>query len=165
MHVESLNGMKQLLRQFTSSGAKILDVGSMDIKNKGSYRSIVPPDCTYTGTDISPGPNVDIVMPGYMNVPVPSESYDCVISGQTFEHVLNPFAVIWECARVLKKQGVFIGVAPFEWPEHHKPDRWRFLPGGWEALFQHARLTMVNSYVTKISDGYSDCWGIAYKGV
>lgn len=172
MHTESLEEMSLNLCEFASG--LILDVGSLDVKGKGNYRTVTPKKCTYIGADLVSGPNVDAIMKPY-EIPFPDNHFDTVISGQCFEHVENPFLLIKECARVLKAGGHFLGVAPFVWVIHRYPvDCWRITPDGWNALFKHAGLTPVETYLMGIgcrrSDGRRlkdveqlDCWGIAKK--
>jgi len=158
MHIESFETMKANLSQYGSG--KVLDVGSLQIKAKHpTYREL----CTdYVGTDIIAGPNVDVVCSDML--PFASQSFDTVVTGSCFEHAENPFQLITECARVLKPGGFFIGLAPRDWPEHHNPDRWRFLPEGWQALFKYAKLESIRTYVSVIEPNkFSDCWGIARK--
>lgn len=171
MHKESLLEMGLNLNEFASG--LILDVGSLDVKGKGSYRTVIPKKCSYIGADIVSGPNVDVIMlPD--EIPYPDNYFDTVISGQCFEHVENPFLLIKECSRVLKPNGYFIGVAPFVFHIHHLVDCWRIAPDGWISLFKHANLKPVETYLIGIdgkrSDGRRlkdveqlDCWGIAKK--
>lgn len=171
MHVECFTEMKKNLAKYGKG--RVLDVGSLQVKPQHeTYREL----CSdYVGTDILPGANVDVVCTDVL--PFDDESFDTVISGSCFEHVKNPFKLITECARVLKPGGYFLGVAPREWPEHHNPDCWRFLPDGWKALFEYAKLEAIDAYVFQIGKlpegnitradvkrlGFSDCWGIARK--
>ncbi|MEW5965698.1 MAG: class I SAM-dependent methyltransferase [Pseudomonadota bacterium] len=67
------------------SGMRVLEVGSLDIN--GSVRDFFK-DCEYTGLDVAPGPNVDIVCEG-QKYDAPSDSYDVVISCEVMEH--NPY--------------------------------------------------------------------------
>ncbi len=68
-------------------GQRVLEVGSLDIN--GSIRSAFA-DCDYTGTDLSPGPGVDLVCPGQM-LAFPSQHFDVSLSCECFEH--NPYWV------------------------------------------------------------------------
>lgn len=175
MHKESMEGMGAHIRTLAPRPVTILDVGSMDVKGKGSYRQIIPRDYTYVGLDIKEGPNVDIVAYDF-NFPLADDSFDMVISGQCFEHAENPFNLISECARVLKPGGYFIGAAPFVFPVHHVMDCWRILPDGWRMLFNSCGLELVNTYIYKCGKqagpitgtdlrgvDQADCWGIARK--
>jgi len=76
-------------------------------------------DCTYTGVDIRPAPNVDVVKTKPYRIPLKSNSADLVITGQTFEHV--PF--FWVSVLGL----IFITV-PSRGHPHYDVDFWRFYP-------------------------------------
>jgi len=144
---------------------KILDVGSMNIRKKGCYKDILPAGYDYMGVDLAAGANVDVVLEDDpYTFPFAKGSFDAVISGQCFEHVKNPFKLIEECSRVLRYGGYFLGVAPSKWPMHRYPiDCWRFLPDGWESLFEHSGLFKVETYLYGEEPGHEDCWGIATK--
>jgi len=176
MHVESLQEMTSNLLIYGKGN--ILDVGSLDVKGKGNYRTVIPENCTYVGVDLVAGPNVDVVME-IDKIPYTDNYFDTVISGQCFEHVENPFSLIKECARVLKIGGHFLGVAPFVFGVHRYPvDCWRILPDGWISLFNHAGFSTVKTYLyaaadsgrpegpvngRRITSQVIDCWGIANK--
>lgn len=164
MHIESLNEMNRNLRRcIVGNQQYILDVGSMEIKRRGSYRELMLPAWRYVGLDTTYGPNVDVVAP--YGFPFPDGTFDVVISGQCFEHCTNPFVLMREIARVLKQDGRFLGVAPFKWEEHRHPiDCWRILPDGWRALFYDSGLTTLEAYIVQHeADNHADCWGIAEK--
>ena len=92
-------------------------------------------------------------------IPLDDESFDCVISGQCLEHVRNPFKVVAEGARILKKGGYMLLTAPNEWRIHRYPiDTFRYNPDGMAALMEEAGLTTVKTYINK-----NDCWGIGVK--
>lgn len=161
--------MKWNVYKYGSSSCKVLDVGSMNIKHKGTYRILFGDKQDYIGIDLKPGDNVDIVLKDSYMYPFEDDTFDLVLCGQVLEHCENPFKLIEECARVLKPGGFFLGVAPFVWPEHKFPvDCWRILPDGWIALFKYAKLKHVKSYIHRLSGDDSlkdcqDCWGIATK--
>lgn len=164
MHKESLELMKIYLGKYASTPCTILDVGSLNVKNKGCYKQIIPGTYSYLGIDLVEGPNVDIVLDDPYGFPFDYEVFDVVISGQTFEHTKNPFRLMDECAAVLKPGGYFIGVAPMAWDMHHRPDCWRILPDGWDSLFENAGLTKIETHINVIEEpGFIDCWGIAQK--
>lgn len=62
--------------------AKVLEVGSLNVN--GSCRDLFY-DCDYTGIDIGPGPDVDIICPG-QDFDQDMGEWDTVISGEMFEH-------------------------------------------------------------------------------
>lgn len=60
--------------------------------------------------------------------PIPSDSYDIVLSGGVIEHVRKVWVWIREVARVCKIGGLVITVAPASWPYHVAPiDCWRLI--------------------------------------
>jgi SAM-dependent methyltransferase len=79
-----------------------------------------------------------------------SESFDVVISGQTFEH--NPYFWITaaEIARVLVPGGMVALIAPSSGRPHRFPvDCWRFYPDSWAAICQYVGLDLLESYREK----------------
>ena len=114
---------------------KILDVGSRVLNGKriGCYKDVFS-GWSYLGVDIIDGINVDIVVPD-CKFPFEDETFDIVISGQTFEHVETPWLLIVEMARVLKKDGIMCIIAPNSGGEHKFPfDTYRYFPDGFKAL-------------------------------
>jgi len=150
MHPDSLILMNLFKSKYLSEfeGATILDVGSIDIN--GTYREIFT-GFEYTGMDIVPGDNVDIV--GYENLSV----YDVLISGQVMEHVKHP----WDWLKSLKQyfQYFICIISPNTSSEHRHPiDCYRFFPDGMEALFEYADIEIVEIYKFN-----RDTVGIGYK--
>ena len=115
-------------------GKWVLDVGSLDIN--GSYKPLVKAlGMEYTGLDIMPGRNVDIVVQPY-KFPMEDGKYDVVISGSTLEHCAHPWELLPEMARVLKPGGLLVIITHWNYPIHRHPvDCWRFLPDGIATLF------------------------------
>lgn len=113
----------------------ILDVGSRNVKvgAHDTYRSLFAPDYKYTGMDVEPGNNVDIV--GYDALR--GHLFDVVISGQVMEHVVRP----WEWLKTLTlhfKKYICI-IAPNKHREHRYPiDTYRYFPDGMRDLFDYA---------------------------
>ena len=68
----------------------ILDVGSFDVN--GTYKTLFSwSNWKYTGADISPGPNVDVVLDeNYEWAMFQDGQFDVVVSGQAFEHIECP---------------------------------------------------------------------------
>lgn len=157
MHIEAFEGMKALYAEFGKG--RTLDVGSLQVRsNHHTFREF----CSdYVGTDLVAGPNVNIVCTEVL--PFPDSSFDAVLSGNCFEHCENPFALMAECARVLKPGGYFLVVAPREWPEHNRPDCWRFLPDGWRALLKYAKLECVRAWVSEPRGNARDSWAVGKK--
>jgi SAM-dependent methyltransferase len=125
---------------------RILDVGSMNVN--GTYEALFRrPGWTYQGCDTAPGNNVDIVLEKpYDWTGIPSEDYDVVVSGQSFEHIEYIWVTISEIARVLKPGGYCCIIAPSTGPEHKYPyDCWRIYPDGMRTLAKYAGLSVIEA--------------------
>ena len=165
MHPSSLEKMTAFRDRYLSERVneplRVLDVGSQDVN--GSYRQIFSePRWSYSGLDMTAGPNVDIVVrTPYVWNEVASESADVVVSGQAFEHIQYFWITMLEIARVLKTGGICCILAPSSGPEHRYPlDCWRFYPDGMVSLAQFAQLEPLEA-VTQwddLGDAVSDAW-------
>jgi SAM-dependent methyltransferase len=161
MHKASYKEMKKVLEErLPGEGGLIADIGSLDVN--GCYKPLIPDSWDYTGIDEIEGANVDIVITD-CKIPVPDNHFDFIISGQCFEHVKNPFKLMKELARVLKDGGTVVVVAPFIFAQHHRPDCFRYLPDGWESLFEESGLTLEDSYFNNAHKRNVDCWAIGKK--
>lgn len=161
MHQSSMKNMAafrdQHLAQLGNSPLTILDLGSQDVN--GSYRELFDrPAWRYTGLDMAPGKNVDIVLrTPYVWKEVRSNSADVVVSGQAFEHIQFFWITMLEIARVLKRGGICCILAPSGGPEHRYPmDCWRFYPDGMFSLAQYAQMELIHASTQWTSGGYSD---------
>lgn len=161
MHSQSM----ELMRTFAGivpNGSRVLDVGAGDV-GVGNYRSLFS-HCEYVGLDITAGPNVDIVATEPYAWPIPSESFDFVISGQCLEHVEFPWETVKEMARVLKPKGDVYIIVPSRWPEHKYPiDCYRYLPDGMRSLAKWAGLEPTHADVYDIDEHLADCVGFFKK--
>lgn len=132
-----------------SKGKSVLDVGARASKpRKYNYRhSTDERGLVYSGLDLSPGHNVEIVPANpYIWDEIGDEQFDFVISGQAFEH--NPFMWISFCeiARVLKQGGRAFIIAPSAGSVHRFPyDCWRYYPDSWAALCAVSGLELTES--------------------
>lgn len=145
MHESSMLRMKWFLSHYGASlpgrGARVLDVGSFDLN--GSYRPLFgAARFDYTGLDMAPGPNVDIVPRNpYDWQELGTDSMDVVVSGQAFEHIEFFWVTMSEMARVLKKDGLLCLIAPNGFGEHRHPvDCYRFFSDGMTALARYVML-------------------------
>ena len=83
---------------------KVLDIGSLDIN--GCNRDLFT-NCDYTGIDVGAGPCVDIVCSGHV-FDAPDNTYDVVISCESFEHNPEWIATFNNMWRMCKHNGLFI---------------------------------------------------------
>jgi hypothetical protein len=151
MHQSSLDNMTKFRDRFLAARHEeplhILDLGSTDIY--GCYRPLFEqPKWRYTGVDLEPGPNVDIVLKKpYQWSEIGSSSVDVLVSGQVLEHVEFFWITMLEVARVLRPGGLACIIAPSGGYEHRYPvDCWRFYTDGMRALARYARLECVDAY-------------------
>jgi SAM-dependent methyltransferase len=107
-------------------GAKVADVGA------GGRR--ITPDVT--AVDAFPGPGVDVVGDIHA-LPIPDDTFDCVVSTGTFEHIRAPWVAVKELHRILKPGGLVYIDVPFMQAYHKDPvDYWRFTLDGLRLLCQ-----------------------------
>ena len=149
MHKSSFEKVRSIRDIYIKPGAKVLDVGSAAFQT-ACYRLHFPaPTYEYTGLDITPGPNVDVVVAdSYDWKEIATDTFDAVISGQTFEH--NPYfwITIAEMARVAKPEGVIAVIAPSRGEVHRYPfDCWRFYPDAGASLAAYVGLELLESEV------------------
>ncbi len=78
----------------------------------------------YLGVDMADGfydaSHIDIIGTAY-HVPVADQVADAVICAQVIEHLERPTEALYEIARLLKKDGIFILSFPFMYPMHAEP--------------------------------------------
>jgi SAM-dependent methyltransferase len=135
-------------------GLKVLDVGSYDVN--GNFKDLFK-DQTYTGCDMSAGPNVDVVQESPFVLPFDDESFDVVISGNMFEHCEMPWLMALEMVRVLKKGGKLAVTTP--WQIHYHPypkDCWRISPDGMASLFGQWMLSVDQNPLVIIENRFDE---------
>jgi len=120
----------------------VLDVGG---GRGGEYQEIWKGCASYRTADIAG--DCDLLMPGEYEIPLPDDSIDVVISGQTLEHVRNPFRLVTEMRRVLKPGGYVVIIAPSAGPAHFKIDCWRFVRDAFRAIAHECDLEVVADWI------------------
>ncbi|RYE44543.1 MAG: class I SAM-dependent methyltransferase [Sphingobacteriales bacterium] len=114
---------------------KVLDIGC---GNKPYELMFTGVSSSYTGCDVvqSSESKVDVICEA-VNLKFEDAQFDTVFSTQVIEHVEDPFAMLAEANRVLKKDGLIIISAPFCWELHEQPyDFYRYSKYGLEAMFR-----------------------------
>jgi SAM-dependent methyltransferase len=163
MHTSSYLHMADLAARYLTPGQplRILDIGSYNVN--GSYKDIfAKPQWQYSGVDLTPGPNVEIVLQSPYRLPFSTNSVDLVISGQAFEHVEYFWHSWLEMVRVVRPGGYLFLIAPSRGPEHRFPvDCWRFYPDGYHALAKYANVALDEVQIdwTPHSAPDSEIWG------
>ena len=134
MHKVARLEMDRILSKWTGE-ANLLDVGSLDVN--GSYRPMVDRRrWQYTGIDIRPGKNIDVVSEGPYHYPFDDSSYDIVISGCVMEHVEAIWLWVPELVRLLTPGGLLAIITHTNFEYHPYPvDCWRIMPDGMRYLF------------------------------
>jgi len=152
MHPSSVNNMKKAISKIAGelkNGMTILDVGGRSIgpqdrSYKGLFSNLNP---TYYVADINSGGNVTHIMPGEYELPFKDNSIDLIVSGQTLEHVRNPFRSVAEMKRVLKEGSCMILIAPSQGKYHDNPDCWRFMDDSFKAIADEVGLKVIDDWV------------------
>jgi SAM-dependent methyltransferase len=148
MHANSIVHMRALVERYLDrqKAQSIGDVGSYDFI--GSYRALFEqPAWTYSGIDLNPGPNVDVVLESPYQFPFPDDHFDVLISGQAFEHIKFFWLTWMEMVRTLKPGGFIFLIAPSRGPEHRYPvDCWRFYPDGFRALAEYGKIDCLEAH-------------------
>jgi SAM-dependent methyltransferase len=86
------------------SELRVLDIGSYDYN--GSYKSLFKGAKGYVGMDLQGGPNVDVVpLNPYQWDEFDTDSFDVIVSGQTFEHTEFFWITFSEIVRCLRPGG------------------------------------------------------------
>ena len=133
-------------------GQSILDFGGRDRNhrvNKVSGYTEIWKDVykDYFVSDLQPGDNVTHVMSGPYELPFEDNSLDIILSGQTFEHVHNPFRAAHELTRVLKPGHFMYIIAPSAGPTHDNPDCWRFYRDSFKAIAEECGLKVIADWI------------------
>ncbi len=128
---------------------RVLEIGSKSYLEQDTLRPLFPDSrFSYTGLDIEPGKNVDFVpKDAYVWHELERESFEVVVSSQTFEH--NPYFWVTFCemSRVLTQSGWLFVTAPGSGKIHRFPlDCWSFYPDSWQALCSMAGMELVESH-------------------
>jgi len=139
MHPSSVTNMKramEIVKDYLFTGMTVLDVGGRNIGTpdrsyKHLYDYLFP---KYYVADINEGPNVTHIMKHPYELPFEDDSVDLIVSGQTLEHVRNPFRSVAEMKRVLKPGGYMILIAPSQGKYHDNPDCWRFMDDAFKSI-------------------------------
>lgn len=137
MHESVRNFVARQTRNATFD--RVLEVGSMDIN--GGVRDLFP-DSDYLGVDLAEGPGVDRVLSAHvLDEHLEPGSYDLVLCLEMLEHDECPWLTVAQLALMARPGGlVLITARGNGFPEHNRPDRWRFMRDGLVSLIAHGGL-------------------------
>lgn len=133
MHESVLDFVKRSTRKLPA-GARVLDVGALDIN--GTARDVITDASEYIGVDLDSGPGVDLVADAHeLEAWLEPGSFDVVLCLEMLEHDDAPWLTVAQLARMVRPGGlVLITARGNGFPEHNRPDRWRFMRDGMVAL-------------------------------
>jgi SAM-dependent methyltransferase len=153
MHSSSIQNMKKALSLIElKKNLSVLDIGGRGLKGDRSYKSLlIDRSNEYHIADIVAGEDVTHVMPSEYTIPSEDNYYDIIVSGQTLEHVKNPFRLVTEIKRVVKFDGFIIIIAPSAGPRHDVRDCWRFMDDAFKAIAEECELKIIANWVDRES--------------
>ena len=162
MHDTALFYGKKFFEVYGLKRSKILDIGSKD--ENGSLRKYTNNNHEYTGIDMIPGENVDIVQADPYLLPFEDNTFDIITSSSVFEHSQMFWVLSNEIFRVLKPNGLFYLNAPSNGPYHTYPvDCYRFYPDSGEGIKEWGiqsgfkNLVILESFIgCKQNDNWND---------
>lgn len=119
-------------------GSTVFDAGAGD----GHWRKHLPEKINYISMDLGVGDaSVDYshldIKGDLRSIPLADESVDVIISIQVLEHLPEPWVVLKEFNRILKKGGYIFASCPQGEPQHQVPyDFYRYTVYGLESIFR-----------------------------
>jgi SAM-dependent methyltransferase len=104
---------------------KVLEVGSYSV-NGNCKEFITGRGLQYAGTDIRPGPDVDIICditgePSSVREALRSDEFDLVICMNVLEHLFDPKRALDNMAGLMRQGGYLVIVTPLVWDLHDWP--------------------------------------------
>ena len=147
--MKNMERVKAKHLQHINKDSRILDVGGRGRKYDRSYGKLFPDVVEYSVADIVEGPGVTHVMPGEYTLPFEDDYFDLVVSGQTLEHVPNPFNLVAEMKRVMKPGGRMVIIVPSAGPQHDQKDYWRFMDNAFEAIADDCQMQTIDNWITE----------------
>lgn len=154
MHASAYNLMRSFATKMVPG--TLLDVGSRNVN--GCLRTVFS-DHDYTGLDIMPGRNVDVVVADHYDwQELQGKQFDAVISGQCLEHCQYPWRTAAEILRHLKPGGFLAVTAPFRQEVHGYPsDYFRYTGEGLQSLFA-GQIEAIDSGQAQGTGSIWDAW-------
>jgi SAM-dependent methyltransferase len=119
MKISHANWPKYLYSEF-GKNKTVIEIGSRNVTGFDHRAGFAGSD--YTGLDIHPGKNVDVVGDAHrLSSYFPENKFDLVFSAATFEHLAMPWVVATEINKVLKPGGVVFIETHFAYGLHSLP--------------------------------------------
>ena len=141
MHESVMEYVGSVVTRFGLSSLKTLEIGSYNVN--GSVRPLFSGE--YTGIDRVAGPGVDLTM-NASDLDLDDNSFDVVVSTSQMEHDPTFWLTLAEVGRVLRPGGHFILTTHTTgFPEHNRPDYYRFLDDTWPLLMEMASCDIIDA--------------------
>jgi len=153
MHRNSILLFKNEAMHLFTNDQRILEIGP---SLPSPYKDLVSnPLIRWETLDIYQSPNLTFVADNLYSFPIPSQTYDIVLSSNVIEHVKDIWLWMPEVARITKLGGLIITISPLNWGFHEYPsDCWRIFPDGMVSLYNHSGIKMVRC----ISGSLENAW-------
>jgi SAM-dependent methyltransferase len=139
MHASAMAFACSALTEADVRGRYVVEAGSMDVNGsvRPHIRSLGP--YSYTGTDMRPGPGVDVVMDA---ADLPPKAAQVVVSTEMLEHAADWQAAMRGMIGALEPGGVLVLTTRSQgFPLHGYPDdHWRFSVEAMGAILKAAGL-------------------------
>lgn len=136
------------LKKINLSGS-IIDLGGT---HNADYHKIIGGSFTISTINIEPTANPTIVADLEQPLKINDAAYDGAILMNVLEHIYHHQQLVNETWRILKPDGIALGVAPFLFPIHPSPnDFFRFTDHALEKIFSDAGF--IDIKVTPIGAG------------
>jgi len=127
-------------------GSYVLDIGA----GKAHFKTLLK-NMNYLAMDFFDYEPINVVTDITKQLPFQSNKFDCLILSNVLEHVSEPQALLKECLRILKKDGILLMTVPFFIKIHQEPyDFYRYTPFCFEYLLSQAGF--VKTRVENIGD-------------
>lgn len=112
----------------------VLDAGAGEQPYKHLFNH-----CTYESCDFASFDGLTTYVCDLTDIPVDDNRFDYVVFNQALEHVPDPWAVLKELHRVLKKGGKLLCTCPLFYEEHSQPyDFYRYTQFAHKQMFTSA---------------------------
>lgn len=150
-HCKQVNSF-ELIRTCIKKGmnpTKVLDFGCINGDTSGFFHSVLP-DSQWFGLDISNATSKENTQSITINktiyegttFPYTKNCFDLIYSHQALEQIPEPDLVLSEIARILSKDGLFIGqTSQFE--PYHSNNYWNFTIYGFKRLIESAGMKLI----------------------